>query len=89
MMPPSRAIVREWLRDLAHGEVSRESAANAARPWIGEREREVTDPSLWVPLTRLASADIESDPSEYLYDLWDFEAWLAEFEMATGPDEPS
>lgn len=88
-MAPSRADVREWLRVLAAGEVTREVAASRARPWIGEREREVTDAALWTPLSRLASADLETGPSDYLYGVWDFEEWLAEFELSVEFDERS
>jgi hypothetical protein len=88
-MAPTRTAVRTWLRQLATGELSREDAANLARPWVNERERDVTDEALWMPLSRLASADLETDPSEYLYGLWDFEEWLAEFELSVEFDERS
>jgi hypothetical protein len=88
-MAPSRAKVREWLRMLAAGEVTRKDAADVARPWVGEREREVTDSALWTPLSRLASADLATGPCDYLYGLWDFEEWLAEFELSVEFDERS
>lgn len=88
-MVPSRVEVRNLLAELASGAMTRERAAEAARPWIGDREAEVTDEVLWVPLSRLASADLESTPSEYLFDVWDFEAWLSEFELvADFVDQP-
>lgn len=89
MTVPTRSTVRTWLRQLATGEISRSEAAEAARPWVGEREREVTDGALWSPLARLAGADLETDPSEYIYNVWDFEAWLNEFELAAGFDDLS
>lgn len=89
MTVPTRPMVRTWLRQLAAGEISRSEAADVARPWVGEREREVTDEVLWSPLARLAGADLETVPSEYLYDVWDFEAWLNEFELAAGFDDRS
>lgn len=87
-MVPSRTVIRQWLSDLARGEISREQAADFARPWIGDREREVADAALWTPLTRLAGADLNTAPSEFLYDVWDFEVWLKDFELATDLDEP-
>lgn len=88
MTVPSRREVRKWLSDLAAGEVTREEAADVARPWIGDREREVSDPTLWTPLARLASADLEDAQSHYLYDVWDFTEWLADFEMKSEFDAP-
>jgi len=81
-MAPERSEVRKWLVDLASGSTSREEAADAARTWVEEREAEVTDEALWNPLARLASADLQSAPSKYLYNLWDFETWLSDFELA-------
>lgn len=86
MTAPTRAMVRAWLRQLAADEISRTEAAEFARPWVGEREREVINEALWSPLARLAGADLETAPSEYLYDGWDFERWLNEFELAAGCD---
>ena len=87
MTAPTRVMVRAWLRQLAAGEISRDEAAALARQWVGEREREVTDEALWSPLERLAGADLETAPSEYLYDVWDFEVWLNDFESAAGFDD--
>lgn len=81
MTVPTRSDVRRWLSELARGVISREQAANVARPWIGDREAEVTDSALWAPLASLGGADLESGPCEYLYDVWDFAEWLEEFEL--------
>ena len=88
MRVPTRADVRQWLTELARGAISREQAANAARPWITDREAEVTDSALWGPLASLGGADLEAGPGEYLYDVWDFSEWLAEYELAVDFEEP-
>lgn len=48
----------------------------------------MTDGALRRPLAQLGGADLETSPAEYLYDTWDFDGWLNDFELAVEIAEP-
>lgn len=83
---PTRAEVREKLRQLLSGEITRQDASAWAHQWVAAAHPGVDDPVVWTALTRLGGADLRAGPDDFLYFEPDFHAWLDEVEDA---DEPT
>jgi hypothetical protein len=79
---PTRAQVRNLLKDLVDGSVSRDQAHEWALPlWtVGQ----VHDEMVWGGICMLCDADSHT-PDGYLYGSADFQDWLEEFDaLAAG-----
>jgi hypothetical protein len=82
---PTRAEVREKLRQLLAGEMTRQEVSKWAHQWVAAKHPDVEDRVVWIALTRLGGADLRAGSDEFLYCEPDFHAWLDEVEDA---DEP-
>ena len=74
--PPTLADVVERLRGLVLGTMDRESVAEWAGFWVGQKAPPIPDPKLWHAVERLSGADMISTDRPFLYDKEDFEQWL-------------
>ena len=79
---PSRAEVRDQLRKVISGDLSRRDASTWAHQWVGSDRPEVNDTVVWTTLVRLGGADLPDGPDGFLYSEPDFRVWLAEVEAA-------
>lgn len=82
LTPPTRAEVRQVLRDLVAGQRSREDADAWAMRWVGVLGPDVDDGVVWAGLMTLAGCDMQTNPDTYLYGDTDFRRWLEEFGTA-------
>ena len=85
---PSRKFVERKLEDLLSGRISREEAAEWARPYalgkIAEHDSPKDVPS-WEALTALAMSDVKDpDDGGYLYNNASFRSWLEQLRAAPG-----
>jgi hypothetical protein len=84
---PSRNEVRETLRKLLSGELSRQEVSRWAHTWVAADRPEVADGVVWTALKRLGGADLRAGPDDFLYFEPDFHAWLDEVESASDSPE--
>lgn len=84
---PSLADIRDMLRGLLAGRLSREEVSRWAHRWVGAAEPGIDDPVVWRSLTRLGGADLRAGADEYLYYDPDFHSWLDEVEDALDPGD--
>jgi len=75
MEPPTRLEVAAVLRELIHGERTRQSASAWASNWLLGDAR-VGDPAVWEALELLGAADLVSTDRPFLYNDEDFQASL-------------
>jgi hypothetical protein len=77
---PNREEVRQRLRDLLAGRLTREEVADWAATWVRQAEPAVHDLVVWDALKQLAGADLRSSPIDYLHTDSDFHDWLDRIE---------
>ncbi|NOY55279.1 MAG: DNA-binding protein [Actinobacteria bacterium] len=85
--PPSQADIRDMLRGLLAGSLSREEVSRWAQRWVGAVDPGIDDPVVWRALTRLGGVDLRASTDEYLYYDPDFHSWLDEVEDAIDPGD--
>lgn len=76
---PGHEDVTHKLRQLVGGAIGRDEIARWAAQWVTRLdEAENPDRKLFNAIERLSAADMISTDRPYLYDMSDFERWLAE-----------
>lgn len=86
---PPRSIVERKLRDLLADRITREIAAEWARPFaLGDvaEHADLTDIPSWDALSSLAICDLKHSNGGYMYDKASFRAWLEQ--LLASPVKP-